>query len=92
MARAGTKAAGQLIASSVVGPWLLDRVSKAALVDLYLQALACALGHPDAPVTLEQLKTDADPLLRLRADRTLTSIMAADLRRGRSLPTEEVAR
>lgn len=49
----------------------LDKVSKAALIDLYVQALAANLGACDTPPTLEQVKKDADPTLAIRNDRPI---------------------
>ena len=85
MARLGNRGA-VLEASANVGDWLCDKVSKAALVDLYLQALALQNGHADSPVTLAELLADADPTLSVRGDRKLESHVRADTRKGRSVP------
>jgi hypothetical protein len=70
MARLGTKGP-RLRSSEAAGGDLLDSVSKAALVDLYLQALAATLGACDTPPSWEQVMNDANPTLRLRGDRPL---------------------
>lgn len=51
----------------------LAELSKAALIDLYAQALAASLGRADEPVTLAHLRDDAGPVLELRGDRMPTS-------------------
>ena len=71
MARLGTKpptlhVVGPLVAAS------LDRLSKSALIDLYVQALALNLGAGDTPPTLAQVVRDAAPVLSLRGDRSIT--------------------
>ena len=85
MARIGNKGT-QLEASSKVGRFLMDNVSKAALADLYLQALALLAGSADSAVTLEQLQADADETLRLRGDRTIRQHIARYQRSGWRLP------
>ena len=87
MARLGNKGT-QLEASSKVGRFLMDNVSKAALADLYLQALALLSGSADCAVTLEQLQQDADPTLRLRGDKTISQQVARYQRAGWLLPAE----
>jgi hypothetical protein len=87
MARIGNKGT-QLEASSKVGRFLMDNVSKAALADLYLQALALQSGCADCPVTLEQLQADADQTLLLRGDKTISQQIARYQRAGWRLPAE----
>ena len=66
-----------------IGTWLADRASKAALVDLYLSALARAEGLSDADeVPADVVIRDADPTLRIRGDRTLASHAAGEARRA----------
>lgn len=66
-----------------VGIWLAGRASKAALVDLYLSALSRCEGLPDhEPVPVDVVIRDADPVLRLRGDRTLASHAAGEARRA----------
>ena len=52
---------------------LLQRVSKTALIDLYLQQLALSLGSCDDPPTVAQVVKDANPTLRVRGDRLLVA-------------------
>ncbi len=74
MARIGNKGP-QLETSSAAGRWLLERVSKAALMELYLAALARANGAADEAPTKEQVCEDADPVLRIRGDRALAKML-----------------
>ena len=50
---------------------LTNQVSKAALIDLYLQALAMTLGSCDTPPTIEEVIEHASPTLAIRGDRRL---------------------
>ncbi len=68
MARIGTKRP-MSITTSEEAARALDCLSKAALIDLYTCALAATLGECDTPPTMEQIRQDAIPLLRLRGDR-----------------------
>jgi hypothetical protein len=55
--------------SALAGSALLDGVSKAALVEAYLQTLARANGTPDVPPTREEVAKDIGPVLAIRKDR-----------------------
>ena len=60
--------------SVTASPALVDAlygVSWAALVDLYLQQLSLNEGSCDEPVSIEALKEDANPMLRMRGDREI---------------------
>ena len=57
--------------SGHAGELLNNQVSKYALIDLYLQALAMTLGSCDTPPTIEQVIENASPTLALRGDRRL---------------------
>jgi hypothetical protein len=71
MARLGTKPPVLSIVSDDVSR-LLDRVSKAALIDLYVQALAVQCeGGCDAAPSVEEVIDDANATLRVRGDRLL---------------------
>jgi len=70
MARLGTKAPALAVVSNEVA-YALDKISKSALIDLYVQSLAFHLGSCDTPPTLEQVKDDANPTLRIRNDREI---------------------
>ena len=50
---------------------LNNGVSKYALIDLYLHALAGTLGSCDTAPTIAQVVEDAAPTLALRGDRRL---------------------
>ena len=69
--RLGNKGPNNLITSTIAGRALLDGVSKAALVEGYLAALARANGSPDEPPTLEEVAEDIGPVLAIRGDRRL---------------------
>jgi len=58
-----------MLRATVLAGDALDKLSKAALIDAYCQALATLNGHGDDPVTLEEVHEDLRPLLRLRKDR-----------------------
>ena len=60
-----------LATSEHAGRLLLLQVSKYALIDLYLQALATTLGGCDTPPTIDEVVEDASPTLALRGDRRL---------------------
>lgn len=68
MARLGTKPPMLAVVSTEMGR-ALDQLSKAALIDAYVQALALSLGESDTAPTLEQALDDLEPLLQLRGDR-----------------------
>lgn len=51
----------------------LARLSKSALIDVYCQALAAQLGRCDSPVSLEDIREDAMPMLEMRGDRVPSS-------------------
>ena len=72
MARIGSKGPKLHVVCPGVA-YALDKVSKAALIDLYVQALAANLGACDTAPTLEEVRADADPTLRLRGDRLVIS-------------------
>ena len=46
----------------------LDGISKAALIDLYVQALALARGECDSEVPMDVIADDVEPMLRMRGD------------------------
>ncbi len=46
----------------------LDGISKAALIDLYVQALATARGECDSEVPLDAIADDVRPMLEMRGD------------------------
>ena len=70
MARLGAKPPALTVVSREVAEHL-DRLSKAALIDLYIHKLAVNLGACDDAPTLEQVAEDANPVLRLRGDRLI---------------------
>ena len=85
MARLGNR--GMVLeASANGGDWLINKISKAALCDLYCQSLALQNGHADSAVSMAELLEDADPVLRARNDRTLESCRKADIRKGFKVP------
>lgn len=70
MARYGTKRP-MLDTTSEATAVLLDKVSKAALIDLYLAALARVLGAADDPPSVAEVVADANPTLSVRGDKLL---------------------
>lgn len=46
----------------------LDAISKAALIDLYVQSLATSLGACDTPPSMSDLADDVRPMLEMRGD------------------------
>lgn len=54
--------------SDVIGA-ALGQISKAAIIDLYCQALACVCGESDTPPSFSDLLDSAEPTLLLRGDR-----------------------
>ena len=71
MARRSNKRPNNLITSAIAGQALLDGVSKAALVEAYLAALAQVNGVCDTPPTLDEVRADINPVLQVRGDRQL---------------------
>jgi hypothetical protein len=78
MARIGTKKPMSITTSDEAAS-ALDRLSKAALIDLYTCALAAAQGECDTPPTMEQIREDAIPLLKLRGDRIPDSLFPTEV-------------
>lgn len=60
-----------LTSEAEVASRLDEQVSKFALIELYLQALAAQRGHCDDPCTWSEVLEDANPTLLLRGDRRL---------------------
>ena len=58
-----------LAAGDIVGLDNFEGVSKAAVVDAYLQAVAALNGHCDDPATFSETAKDLAPVLRIRRDR-----------------------
>ena len=70
MGRRGTKPCLLAVVSPEVEQ-MLDKVSKAALIDLFVNQLALTLGNCDTPPTPEDVSEYANAVLRVRGDRLL---------------------
>jgi hypothetical protein len=61
----------KLFTSTEAGDRLQDSVSKTALVEAYLAALAVINGACDTPPTIAQVRMDINPVLEARGDRLI---------------------
>jgi len=79
MARIGTKKPMSVTTRAEVGREL-DRLSKAALIDLYTCALSRVIesGQFHRSPTLEDVAKDAIPLLKMRGDRVPRSLKESE--------------
>ena len=47
----------------------LRKLNKSALIDIVTQSIAALEGQLDEPISIEQLRDHAEPVLRVRGDR-----------------------
>ena len=69
MARLGTKAPMLHVVTDDVAR-VLDRCSKAALIDAFVQTLATSLGSCDTAPSMADVRGEMEPVLQARGDRS----------------------
>ena len=69
MARLGTKPPALHVVTDDVAR-ALDRCSKAALIDAFVQSVALSLGACDTPPSMEEVREQMEPVLSARGDRS----------------------
>lgn len=67
-------AKGHMLATSEHAGRALDSLSKSALIDAYLSALARANGSADSAPTIAEALADLRPILSVRGDRIPKSL------------------